>query len=77
MVINIGINPGNKVMLFNHSPFIKARIDLCNPQIGQSIPSSCLYAQGSRAILQIKHPGKCGKADSSYKKGGNQIVHNR
>ena len=45
--IMTGINGGYMKKLSGIFPSINNEKDLCAPQVGQSIPNSCLYAQGN------------------------------
>ena len=48
----MGIKGGYRKKLSEIFPSISKEKDLCAPQVGQSIPNSSLYAQGS-IIIQI------------------------
>lgn len=51
----MGINGGYIKKLSEKFPSINNEKDLCAPQVGQLMPNSCLYAQGSIITFKINN----------------------
>ena len=68
-----GISGGYIKKLFSKSPFIISSRERCPPQRGQSIPKSCLYAQGSN-IMQKRNDELSETAHHSFDKNNFDLV---